>query len=184
MLAWYRDRFDTVELNNSFYRLPSETALEAWRAATPANFCFAVKGSRLLTHMKKLKDPSPGLDKFFSRIDLLKEKLGPILFQLPPNFEVNVLRLEGFLDALPNWHRYAFEFRSESWNTSEVFHLLRRRNISPTARFTSLAINLRLRSRRTSRTFAYTAPEASISAVTTMKAWGTGRGESRHGVAI
>ncbi|MCU1339889.1 MAG: hypothetical protein JWO19_5470 [Bryobacterales bacterium] len=128
MLAWYQARFDTVELNNTFYRLPPEKALKQWRSSTPANFVFAVKGSRFLTHMKKLKDPAPGLEKFFSRVDLLKEKLGPILFQLPPNFEVNIPRLQGFLDALPRRHRYAFEFRNPTWNSPEVFRLLCQRN--------------------------------------------------------
>src|SRR5947209_19519666 len=93
MLAWYQERFDTVEINNSFYQLPKENALELWRTSTPQDFRFAVKGSRFLTHMKKLKDPAAGLEKFFSRADLLKEKLGPVLFQLPPRFEVNVQRL-------------------------------------------------------------------------------------------
>jgi uncharacterized protein YecE (DUF72 family) len=130
MLEWYQERFDTVEINNSFYRLPPESALESWRSSTPPNFRFAVKGSRFLTHMKKLKDPVPGLEKFFARVELLKEKLGPILFQLPPKFEVNVPRLEEFLEALPRWHRYAFEFRDESWNTAEVLCLLRKHNVA------------------------------------------------------
>jgi uncharacterized protein YecE (DUF72 family) len=124
MLAWYQERFDTVEINNSFYRLPSESAVEEWRAAAPQEFRFSVKGSRFLTHMKKLKDPGPGLEKFFSRIDLLKSKLGAILFQLPPNFESNPGRLGEFLDALPPRHRYAFEFRHESWHNAEVLRLL------------------------------------------------------------
>src|ERR1700716_1173799 len=89
MLQFYLRHFDTVEINNSFYRLPPETALENWRESTPNDFCFAVKGSRFLTHMKKLKDPEPGLEKFFSRVDLLGTKLGPILFQLPPFWELN-----------------------------------------------------------------------------------------------
>jgi uncharacterized protein YecE (DUF72 family) len=130
MLTWYEQHFDTVEINNSFYRLPAESALKQWRSSTPAHFCFAVKGSRFLTHMKKLKDPEPGLKKFFSCVDLLQDKLGPVLFQLPPNFELNLQRLEGFLDALPKWHRYAFEFRNESWNTADVFKLLRDRNVA------------------------------------------------------
>jgi len=128
MLGWYRERFDTVEINNSFYRLPSEAALHSWRDSTPANFQFAVKGSRFLTHMKKLKDPAEGLAKFFARMDLLREKLGPILFQLPPNFELNLARFETFLGALPSGHRYAFEFRNPSWNSPDVFQLLRKNN--------------------------------------------------------
>jgi len=128
MLGYYLDRFDTVEINNSFYRLPPETAVEGWYASTPANFCFAVKGSRFLTHMKKLADPAAGLEKFFSRADLLKDKLGPILFQLPPNWEINLPRLEAFLDALPTWHRYAFEFRNPTWNTPELYAILEKHN--------------------------------------------------------
>ena len=125
MLSWYQQHFDTVEINNSFYRLPPVETVEAWRSSTPAQFRFAVKGSRFLTHMKKLKDPAPGVAKFFSRIDLLKRKLGPILFQLPPNFESNAQRLDEFLVALPRGHRYAFEFRDPSWNNSEILQILR-----------------------------------------------------------
>jgi len=127
MLEWYQQYFDTVELNNTFYRLPQEVALDSWRSSTPPKFRFAVKGSRFLTHMKKLKDPAAGLEKFISRVDLLKTKLGPILFQLPPRFEVNCRRLADFLDALPKGHRYAFEFRDPSWNNPEVYKLLRGR---------------------------------------------------------
>jgi uncharacterized protein YecE (DUF72 family) len=126
MLSWYQEHFDTVEINNSFYRLPSEDAVETWRSSTPAQFRFAVKGSRFLTHMKKLKDPAAGLEKFFSRIDLFKAKLGPILFQLPPHFEMNIQRLDDFLEALPRGHRYAFEFRDPSWSNPEIFQLLRK----------------------------------------------------------
>ena len=128
MLAFYQEHFDTVELNNTFYRLPSQAAVEEWRKSTPDNFRFAAKGSRFITHMKKLKDPGLALEKYFSRVDLLKDKLGPILFQLPPNFAANVARFEAFLEALPQWHRYAFEFRDESWNTTEILNLLRRHN--------------------------------------------------------
>ncbi len=128
MLAWYQERFDTVEINNSFYRLPSPAALDQWRTTTSPGFCFAVKGSRFLTHMKKLKDPEPGLEKFFSRIDRLGEKLGPIVFQLPPNWEINLERLEHFLEALQRAHRYAFEFRNPTWNTAAVLKLLQRRS--------------------------------------------------------
>jgi uncharacterized protein YecE (DUF72 family) len=128
MLAYYQERFDTVELNNTFYRLPSENAPKLWHDSTPPDFLFAVKGSRFLTHMKKLKEPEPGLEKFFARVDLLHEKLGPVLFQLPPNWTIHLDRFAHFLDALPKYHRYAFEFRNETWNTPEVMQLLRSHN--------------------------------------------------------
>jgi uncharacterized protein YecE (DUF72 family) len=128
MLAFYVGQFDTVELNNSFYRLPTKTALESWRDSTPKNFVFAAKGSRFLTHMKKLKDPETGLARFFGCIDILGKKLGPILFQLPPNWPVDLERLERFLEVLPPAHRYAFEFRNSSWDREEVYRALRRHN--------------------------------------------------------
>jgi uncharacterized protein YecE (DUF72 family) len=78
--------------------------------------------------MKKLKDPVQALDRFFSRVDLLRETLGPVLFQLPPNFAVDIQRFAAFLEALPKWHRYAFEFRNETWNHPDIFHLLREHN--------------------------------------------------------
>ncbi len=126
MLAWYMERFDTVELNNSFYRLPTESALASWHDNTPANFQFAIKGSRFLTHMKKLKEPEEGIRRFFERADILAEKLGPVLFQLPPHWETNAGRLDEFLRALPPGHRYTFEFRHESWNNDEVLDVLRK----------------------------------------------------------
>lgn len=126
MLEFYCERFDTVEINNSFYRLPSPKALEAWRAATPKGFCFAVKGSRFLTHMKKLKDPESGLAKFMPRIEILGKKLGPILFQLPPFLECKPERLQTFLEALPKGHRYTFEFRNPGWHVPRVYDCLRK----------------------------------------------------------
>jgi uncharacterized protein YecE (DUF72 family) len=128
MLDYYTRRFDTVEINSSFYRLPLETALANWRDSTPEGFCFAVKGSRFLTHMKKLKDPEPGVEKFFERVDLLDGKLGPVIFQLPPWWEANPERLEGFLRALPRRHGYAFELRNPTWRTEEIYRILRRYN--------------------------------------------------------
>jgi uncharacterized protein YecE (DUF72 family) len=130
MLNFYQEHFDTVELNNTFYRLPPESAVEMWRESTPKNFRFAVKASRFLTHMKKLSDPRAGLARFFDRVDPLAKKLGPILFQLPPNFAVNIPRLGSFLSALPTEHRYAFEFRDPSWNHPEVMELLRESNVA------------------------------------------------------
>ncbi len=173
MLEWYQERFDTVEINNSFYRLPSESAVEEWRASAPPGFRFSVKGSRFLTHMKKLKDPSPGLEKFFSRIDLLKSKLGAVLFQLPPNFESNPGRLGEFLDALPPRHRYAFEFRHESWHNAEVLGLLRAHNAAWCS-FHLAGVSHPSRSQRTSRMSGCTGPAASIRAVMSddaLKGW-------------
>jgi len=128
MLEFYMARLDTVELNNSFYKLPSVECFENWRHATPSGFCFAVKASRFLTHNKKLKDPENALQNFLPRAEALEEKLGPILFQLPPRWRVNVERLEQFLQVLPRRHRYAFEFREPSWNTAAVYATLRRYN--------------------------------------------------------
>ncbi len=129
MLAYYLQHFDTVELNNTFYRLPTKNALENWRNSTPENFCFAAKGSRFLTHMKKLKDAEAGIERFFDAIDVLADKLGPVLFQLPPNWEIDIDRLAHFLHALPKHHRYAFEFRNSTWNVQEVYDLLARNRV-------------------------------------------------------
>ena len=128
MLAFYIQKFDSVEINNTFYRLPIPGALKNWRDSTPDSFDFSVKGSRYLTHMKKLKDPKPGLKNFFSRIRLLGKKLGPIVFQLPPRFECNPERLHAFLKALPAKHSYSFEFRDPSWHGREIYQLLERFN--------------------------------------------------------
>lgn len=124
MLAYYLRDFDTVELNNTFYHLPKETSFDTWRAATPASFLFAVKGSRFITHMIKLKDPARGLSNFLPRAERLGKKLGPILWQLPPGWNVNVERLEEFLSELPRGHRYAFELRNQTWMTDKVYELL------------------------------------------------------------
>lgn len=128
MLAYYYEKFDTVEVNNSFYCLPRKPSLAIWRDSTPDNFCFAVKGSRFLTHMKKLKDPEQGIVRFFDAVEVLGAKLGPVIFQLPPQWEINYDRLEGFLKLLPNEHRYAFEFRNATWNVPAVLDLLTRHN--------------------------------------------------------
>jgi uncharacterized protein YecE (DUF72 family) len=126
MLAYYLRYFDTVELNNSFYRLPTETAFDCWREAVPEGFVFAVKGSRFITHNKKLKDPENALVNLLPRAERLGSKLGPILWQLPPRWRLNLDRLEEFLQALPKKFRYAFEFRESSWHHPDVFALLRR----------------------------------------------------------
>lgn len=126
MLAFYLEHFDTVEVNNSFYRLPALATFENWKAASPPGFLFAVKGSRFITHMKKLKDPEPSSRKFFDAVAGLGRKLGPILWQLPPFWQVNAERLDEFLSVLPRRRRYAFEFRNETWFTGEVNVILQR----------------------------------------------------------
>lgn len=126
MLQFYSQRFDTVELNNSFYRLPTEGAFDDWRQSTPPDFVFAVKASRFLTHQKKLKDPESALQKLLPRAARLSTKLGPILFQLPPRWKVNPSRLEALLEALPCDLRHVFEFRDLTWIRPEINKLLSR----------------------------------------------------------
>lgn len=128
MLEHYLRDFDTVELNNTFYALPKEETFDNWRKSTPHDFLFAVKGSRFLTHMVKLKDPERGLVNFMPRAERLRGKLGPILWQLPPRWNVNVQRLEEFLEKLPRGHRYTFELRNETWMNGAVLKVLERYN--------------------------------------------------------
>src|SRR5512146_244097 len=130
MLDFYTVRLDTVEINNSFYRLPSAETFQCWRESTPRKFCFAVKASRFITHNKKLKDPQNALYRFIPPVGELGNKLGPILFQLPPKWRVNLERLEEFLSVLPKgkrW-RYAFEFREPSWLNESTYEVLRKHN--------------------------------------------------------
>ena len=129
-LSFYTRYFHTVEINNTFYHLPSLEALNAWREETPKDFLFSCKASRFITHMKKLKDPEQSIQKFFQAIQELRPKLGPILFQLPPRWKLNVERLDRFLRTLPQQHRYAFEFRDESWFHPESYDLLTRHGAS------------------------------------------------------
>ena len=127
-LEFYSRHFHTVELNNSFYRLPSEKAFVNWRGAVPEYFTFAVKVSRFITHIKRLKDAEEPLQKFLVRTDLLGDKLGPLLYQLPPNMKRSDERLERFLGILLGRHRHVFEFRHESWFDDNVFTMLRNYN--------------------------------------------------------
>jgi len=127
-MDFYAQRFDTVELNNSFYKMPSLKAFETWRDQTPAGFSFSVKAGRYITHMKKLKDPKEPIENFMDRLWGLKEKLGPILFQLPPGWNINVERFHEFLKVLPRGLRYTFEFRNASWYDERIYELLREFN--------------------------------------------------------
>ena len=123
-LVHYAKHLHTVEINNSFYQLPKEKTLLRWHNNVPSEFIFAVKASRHITHMKKLKDPDEPVSNFLERIGKIGDKLGPILFQLPPNFSLNVQRLQAFLKVLPTGFRYAFEFRDPSWFHPEVYGAL------------------------------------------------------------
>lgn len=125
---YYRRHFNTVEINNSFYKLPSPETFKKWRKESPDDFLFVVKASRFITHMKKLTDPKESSQKFFANVKHLKEKLGPILFQLPPSWKLNIERFAEFLAALPKKHRYVFEFRNETWYDEDVFKLLAKYN--------------------------------------------------------
>jgi uncharacterized protein YecE (DUF72 family) len=130
MLGFYAGRFDTVEVNNSFYQLPSNKALEHWRDTVPDEFVFAVKASRYITHMKKLKDPEEPVSTFLNRVELLEGKLGPVLFQLPPRWKQNIDRLQAFVRVLPGGHRYSFEFRDPSWFDEVVYEVLSEHNMA------------------------------------------------------
>ncbi len=123
-LEFFVTRFPTVELNNSFYRLPSEAAFRGWRDRTPDGFVMAVKASRYLTHIRRLRDPKDPVDLFWSRARELGPRLGPVLIQLPPKFACDLERLEGLLKVLPKGMRPAVEFRDPSWEVKRVYDLL------------------------------------------------------------
>ena len=125
-LEHYARAFPTVELNNSFYRLPSEDAFRAWRRRTPAGFVIAVKASRFITHVRRLREPREPVQLLWSRVRLLRDRLGPVLFQLPPTMKADLDRLEDVLAVLPGGMRAAFEFRHPSWKTPAVAGLLDR----------------------------------------------------------
>jgi len=129
-LEYYASQFDTVEINNTFYRLPEGSAFAEWRTRAPAGFLYAVKASRYLTHMKKLKDPAQPLDRLFSRARLLGRAFGPVLYQLPPRWGVDLQRLETFVRSLPRRRRHVIEFRDPSWYAEEVFDLLARHQVA------------------------------------------------------
>jgi uncharacterized protein YecE (DUF72 family) len=125
-LGFYGSCFDTVEIDATFYRLPSEHAVASWRDAVPDGFAFAVKGSRLVTHFLRLSDVDEAIATFLGRMSLLGERLDVVLWQLPPNLPADTALLERFLERLPAGRvRHAVEFRNESWLTAETFAVLR-----------------------------------------------------------
>ena len=123
-LAFYARHFTTVEVNATFYRLPTAAMVQRWSVATPPGFTFAVKAWRAITHERRLVDCEEPLAAFLGRIGPLGIKIGPILFQLPPRFPADLTRLGRFIDLLPPGHRYAFEFRDPSWWSDGVYALL------------------------------------------------------------
>jgi uncharacterized protein YecE (DUF72 family) len=125
MLGHYASHFSAVEVNNSFYRAPSEAVLEAWAAQVSPEFRFIMKASRRITHFHRLQDTDGSLGYFLRAIQPLGSRLGPSLYQLPPTFERDVARLTGFLQKLPGNPPAAMEFRHDSWFSQEVFDLLR-----------------------------------------------------------
>lgn len=127
-LEYYAQNFSTVELNNTFYRLPSEKAVNEWYRISPTSFIYSVKVSRFITHIKRLRDSKEGINLFISKVSPLKEKLGPLLYQFPPDMERNDGRLEDFLSILPKEYRHVLEFRHKSWFTHGTYKLLGKYN--------------------------------------------------------
>lgn len=124
MLSYYAGRLPTVEINATFYRLPRREYVERWRDSVPEGFTFAVKGSRYLTHSKRLGDFGEPLDRFMDMVALLGDRCGPVLWQLPPRMTRDDDRLAAFVSALPGDRRHAFEFRDQSWYCREVYEIL------------------------------------------------------------
>jgi uncharacterized protein YecE (DUF72 family) len=131
MLGYYASKFPAVEINNTFYRLPRENVLRDWAAQVPETFTFALKASQRITHYTRLKEESASLvDFLLKNTATLGGRLGPILFQLPPNMKKDINRFRGFLGLLPDDRRYVFEFRHESWFDDEVYDAMRQRDIA------------------------------------------------------
>jgi uncharacterized protein YecE (DUF72 family) len=137
-LTYYSSHFETVEINATFYRLPTLSTVERWRRLAPPGFAYVVKGSRLITHIRRLDAPAAA-GTFLSRIERLRPALGAVLWQLPPDFERDVDRLDAFLGALPDWTRPAVEFRHGSWRTDEVYAVLERHGAANVAASTPSA---------------------------------------------
>jgi uncharacterized protein YecE (DUF72 family) len=127
MLPYYSERLPTVEINNTFYRMPQPAMLENWVKCTPEGFRFAIKASRRITHISRLKESAAdSVEYLYRNLAALGTKLGPVLFQLPPLFKKDLARLEAFLAMLPEGHRAAFEFRNQSWFDDDVYAALRK----------------------------------------------------------
>ena len=130
MLRFYSERLPSVEINNTFYRMPNQDMVAAWREQVPASFCFAIKASRRITHQKKLADVGADVAHLFDVIDVLGQTLGPVLFQLPPFLKKDLGLLGAFLADLPAGRRAALEFRHPSWFTDDVYTALAGSNVA------------------------------------------------------
>ena len=134
MLAYYASRFPTVEINNTFYRMPKESVLADWASKVPDSFSFAIKASQRITHFARLKPEAQDFVEYLVRATAaIGERMGPILFQLPPNMKRDMDRLRAFLEKLPEGRRYAMEFRNESWFGDDLVELLRQHNVAMVA---------------------------------------------------
>ena len=129
-LEYYSEHFDTVELNASFYRLPNRTTFESWKARTPDNFLWSVKGSKFITHTRRLKNPAESLDRLYGVTAGLGEKRGVILFQLPPSLAFDEKVFRDFCESLDPEIRHALEIRHPSWINDQVFDILSEFNIA------------------------------------------------------
>lgn len=129
-LNYYSEEFSTVEVNTTFYHLPLKSSVQNWHAQVSIDFLFSVKASRYITHQKRLKDCQQSLKLFFDSLIGFKNKLGPILFQLPPTFKFNKERLHDFIELLPKNYSYVFEFRHPSWYVEEIYELLNKNDIA------------------------------------------------------
>ena len=133
MLGYYATRFPTVEINNTFYRLPRENVLQDWASQVPESFTFAIKASQRITHFARLKPESKDLLGYLlQNTTVLGDKLGPVLFQLPPNMQKDLERLKTFLGFLPRGRRFTFEFRHSSWFDEDVVQALRENDVAMT----------------------------------------------------
>lgn len=129
-LKYYGEHFSTVEVNSSFYHMPLESTIQNWSEQVPKDFLFSLKASRYLTHLKRLQDCKENVEFFLNRVIGLKKKLGPILFQLPPSFKADRIRLLEFITYLTKKHRYVFEFRHPSWFTDDIYDILSSKKIA------------------------------------------------------
>jgi len=130
LLNYYGQHLTAVEINNTFYRFPKSSVLENWIEQVPTNFIFAIKASRKITHFKRLKNKGEEIDYLYKTVKSLKDQLGLVFFQLPPNFKIDLDRLKTFLDIIPEGLRAAFEFRHETWFDENVYDLLKSRDFA------------------------------------------------------